>query len=127
MRVTRKFSVGCRGAENLLIPLITLKFLNAFWSRIQKYFVKNICISFRSFSFFFSKIKEGKCTFFSSPLIFPILRENKLIRSTGHACDRKCYILGVIVPKNSNYSTHTNPLLSSVSKTHSVRTEKRML
>jgi hypothetical protein len=30
----QKIFYGCRGAENLLITLITLKFLNAFWSRI---------------------------------------------------------------------------------------------
>jgi hypothetical protein len=56
-----------------------------------------------------------------------MLREKKLIRTRGYARNRQCYMFGVIVPKNNNYSDHTYPLLSSVSKTHSVRTEERML
>lgn len=65
-----------------------------------KYFFKNVCSSFR-FLFFFSKIKEAKCPAFSSPLLLSMLREKKLFRTRGHACSRKCCILGVIVPKNS--------------------------
>jgi hypothetical protein len=54
-------------------------------------------------------------------------REKKLIRTRSQACNRKCYILGVTVPKNNNYSTQNYPLLSSVSKPQCVRTVELML